>query len=438
MNDLCDDQLVIALTIGDEEGAKKKNTTPIMLIAVVKLVPPRQASWLRSSGTSGADAFLESVDAGYIPVAVQLPMNDDGEGSMPVTSHMKAALFTAPVGNTPTAATSLDGGSEDRLAYVERMSVSVRALRKANRAVSTRLGNVFNVAHLECLRCDDLTAASRVTRAICPQTVGLTADHEEEVAVGGVPPDFLAFSTVSIVYLDTALSNVTTVGNGFLTSCRNLIELELAALSHVTSIGSGFLEGCVCIPSIDLTPLRKVSKVGDGFMSGCSSLERVDITPMGTLDTIGAKFFANCIALVDTVDISTLSNITHIGHSFLDGCTSLCLILLPDSFPNLSRVETRFMGSCSKLASVRPRGNTQPKEAESGSSGGRVDLSPFSASLHHIGTGFFAGCSSFGTTPIDLSPLVNLKTIPEDLLLREDVVVICPAHLVNIDICTSS
>jgi hypothetical protein len=117
------------------------------------------------------------------------------------------------------------------------------------------------------------------------------------------------------------LTNVTTIGNNFLSSCSELTSLDLRGLTNVTTIGSFFLDGCSGLTSLDLRGLTNVTTIGNGFLSGCSELIFLDLRGLTNVREIGDYFLANCTGLI-SLDLSPLSKVTTIGRSFLFMCNT--------------------------------------------------------------------------------------------------------------------
>jgi hypothetical protein len=182
------------------------------------------------------------------------------------------------------------------------------------------------------------------------------------------------------------LSNITSLGNNFLSDCRYIRSINLSDLSNITKIGYDFLANCVMLESIDLSPLSKLDSIGNGFLYGCSNIESIELSPLSKLNSIGSRFLSGCRA-INSIELSPLSKITDIGDGFLSDCQSLNSIdLCPLS--NITTIGYGFLSDCQSLNSI--------------------DLCPLS-NITTIGYGFLAGCQSLNS--IDLCPLSNITTI---------------------------
>ena len=361
------------------------HSTVLMCMDVTKLLPPLQTAYLRSSGHVGARGFLEVSEMECVPILVHLPQGtEDVRHSQ---EHLlDDALTTAPVGSNPC-------GSGETAIYIERMVISVAMLRASMRTVSSAVWATFAVDHLECVMCDDLTAASRIARSIQPRSVGFsnevkaanpfvvsakvvmssatlatssTVDGEERGTVTGsptdeaillggsvvtVPKDFMAFSGALRVYLSPALDGVKRVCHGMLMSCPHLTEIDLDSLSEVTDVGLCFLEGCSALKCINLNSLRNVTQLGECFLSGCTSLTVVDLTPLKSLQSVGGSFMARCSGITH-LDVSPLFRVQTLGTNFLLGCSNLQTLRFPELFDHVTALESGFLQSCSSLAGV--------------------------------------------------------------------------------------
>ena len=171
----------------------------LMQVAIIRFLPPYPTALLRSAGTDGAKSFKETVELDCLAIVAQLPIapNTDTTADNHGEEDVQLLLGSAPIGNSPR-------GKESTV-QLERMIVSVRALRLADRSVGVEHGSMFTVEHLECIECDDLTAASRIAKCLEPRTVGFSAPTtplKGDADVDGVvmsmrrvPPDFMAFSS---------------------------------------------------------------------------------------------------------------------------------------------------------------------------------------------------------------------------------------------------
>ena len=123
----------------------------------------------------------------------------------------------------------------------------------------------------------------------------------------------------SLTQLDlTPLSNITTIGDGFLTH-SGLQYLDLASFSKLTTVGDNFLLKCSSLISINLQ-LPVLSTIGKSFMANCSKLISVDFAHLGAVKSIGAAFMAYCLSLSAPIDLSPLREVRTVGPRFLAGC----------------------------------------------------------------------------------------------------------------------
>jgi hypothetical protein len=194
-------------------------------------------------------------------------------------------------------------------------------------------------------------------------------------------------SCSSLTNIDlTPLSKVTSIGNNFLYSCYKLKEINFPSVSNVTSIGYNFLDSCSSLTNIDLTPLSKVTSIGNNFLYRCVKLENIDLSPLSKVTSIGSNFLYSCSSLTN-IDLTPLSKVTSIGYNFLSGCVKLENIDL-SLLSNVTTIGNKFLSECSALKNI--------------------DLSPLSK-VTSIGYKFLSECSAL--TNIDLTPLSNVTSI---------------------------
>ena len=207
------------------------------------------------------------------------------------------------------------------------------------------------------------------------------------------------------------LSNITTIGDGFLANCGNLISIDLSSITQIKSIGDRFLLGCYNLRWIDLIPLSNITSIGNRFLSSCSNLDNIDLSPLSNITTIGDGFLANCANLI-SIELSSMTQIKSIGNRFLLGCINLKRIDL-SLLSNITSISDEFLSDCINLTSINLSSSSNITEIGNGflsrcNSLRTIDLSPLS-NITSISDGFLSGCN--GLTMIDLSPLFNITSI---------------------------
>ena len=218
---------------------------------------------------------------------------------------------------------------------------------------------------------------------------------------------------VKITSIDlSGLSNVTSIGNGFLSECNLLETINLSTLSNVTSIGNGFLSECVLLETINLSPLSNVTSIGNNFLAKCG-LETIDLSSLSNVTSIGNDFLYAC--RLRNIDLSSLSNVISIGYGFLSSCPLSSINL--SSLSNLTSIGNSFLSDnylknidLKGLTNLTSIGNYFLSGCESLTS---INLSCLS-NLTSIGDYFLYKCS---LSSIDLSGLSNLTTIGNKFLL---------------------
>ena len=188
------------------------------------------------------------------------------------------------------------------------------------------------------------------------------------------------------------LSNVTSIGNIFMYNCESLKYINLRPLSKITSIGNHFMTYCTQLKKIILPSLSNVTSIGDYFMRECPELENIDLSSLTNAESIGNNFMDNCSSLKN-IDLTSLSNVTSIGHNFMHKCHELKNIDLTH-LTNLTSIGHDFMRNCHKLKSI--------------------NLSSLDE-LTSIGRDFMVSCKSLKN--IDLSQLLNLTSIGANFMV---------------------
>ena len=148
-------------------------------------------------------------------------------------------------------------------------------------------------------------------------------------SVTSIGDDFLCCSEITSVDL-SGLSSVTSIGNNFLSSCSQVTSLDLSGLSSVTSIGDDFLSKCSQITSVDLSGLGSVTSIGNDFLFYCLKITSLDLSGLGSVTSIGNNFLFKCSGIT-SVDLSGLSSVKEIGESFLVNCRALESVQLPQN-----------------------------------------------------------------------------------------------------------
>ena len=78
-----------------------------------------------------------------------------------------------------------------------------------------------------------------------------------------------------------------------------------------------FFKFNIALRTLDLSGWSNVTQVGDNFLSDCTSLTTLDISGW---NNVTRSFLYNCSAL-RTLNLSGLTNATDIEKGFLEGCT---------------------------------------------------------------------------------------------------------------------
>ena len=191
----------------------------------------------------------------------------------------------------------------------------------------------------------------------------------------------------------TPLSNLTSIGNGFMKRCMSLTRINLSNLSNLTSIGDYFLAGCENLRTINLSNLSNITSIRDNFLAGCENLKTINLSNLSNITSIGNEFMKGCISL-HSIDITLLLNITSIGSYFLSGCENLGSINL-SNLSNLESIGSWFMLGCTNLQSIDLRNLTK---------------------LTSIGYEFMSYCINLEN--IDMTHLTNLTSIQDRFMIE--------------------
>ena len=218
-----------------------------------------------------------------------------------------------------------------------------------------------------------------------------TEDGCISVKGGLLPSDAERISFRNSNSNSTAISQVTDIGNYFLSSCSQITSLDLSGLSSVTTIGNDFLYFCSQITSLDLSSFSSVTTIGNVFLYSCSKITSLDLSGLSSVTTIGNEFLYSC-SKITSLDLSSLSSVTTIGNHFLYSCSKITSLDL-SSLSSVTTIGNYFLCSCSEITSL--------------------DISSFS-SVTTIGNGFLYSCSKI--TSLDLSGLSSVTTIGNHFL----------------------
>lgn len=201
--------------------------------------------------------------------------------------------------------------------------------------------------------------------------------------------DCTALSNIDL----SSLAQVKSIGNGFLSGCAALSDVNLSSLTQIETIGNEFLFGCRTLTDVDLSPtiLTQVKTIGNGFLGHCHGLTSIDLSSLTQVKSIGNKFLFNCVTLSD-IDLTSLDKIKSVGDNFLFGCEGLTDIVLT-CMTQVESIGNDFLSNCYSLSSIDLSHMTQIKS---------------------IGAGFLSHCAAL--KKIDLTSLTKIKSIDDEFL----------------------
>ena len=264
----------------------------------------------------------------------------------------------------------------------------------ADRIVQKQTKEQVAIAALDALGERNLTAA-RLAEVTDAEVACLLLQAGVATAI---PNKF--FSRAAFVRLDlSAVSGITSIGEGFLRDCTSLEVLDISGWTSVTSIGIGFLRGCTSLKEVDLTALSRVTVIQDEFLVSCHSLTQLDLSPFRGVTSVGSNFLSSCISLRE-LDLSPLNNVTVIAIGFLYKCTSLTKLDL-SPFRRVTIIEHNFLEGCISLAQLDLSGLSSVTTIENSFLFGcfvlvTLDVTSLS-SVSKVGDLFMYSCSAMHT-----------------------------------------
>lgn len=208
-------------------------------------------------------------------------------------------------------------------------------------------------------------------------------------SVTSVPNNFLAYSALEAI--DLGNSNITTIGNSFLTYCTNFTHTGTLDLSAVTSIGNDFLHSCTSFNS-PIVLGEGLTSISSFFLSNCASFNQ-PLTLPSSVTSIGNNFLYECSSFNQPLTLP--SGVTSIGNYFMYYCLSFNQSLTLPS--GVTKISSEFMRSCTSFNQPL----TLPSSATSIGSGFMHSCTSFNQSLTlpsgltSIGTYFMYSCTSF-------------------------------------------
>ena len=134
--------------------------------------------------------------------------------------------------------------------------------------------------------------------------------------VTSVPNNFLQGSALETI--DFGNSNITTIGNYFLSECSNFAYTGTLDLSAVTSIGTYFLSNC----SLFNAPIalnENLTSIPEYFLYRCSTFNQPLTLPSATIN-IGANFMNSCTSFDQPLVIP--AGVGSIPNVFLYYCSN--------------------------------------------------------------------------------------------------------------------
>ena len=121
-------------------------------------------------------------------------------------------------------------------------------------------------------------------------------------------------------------SSTTSVGQGFLQSCRQLKSVDVSeGLSSITSIESDFIAYCPSLRNFVTVPgcFSAATSIRDNFLRE-SALQQFSCVAFPNVIDIGDNFMMDCVDLQD-FSASGLSSVQRISHNFVSQCANLTI-----------------------------------------------------------------------------------------------------------------
>ena len=159
------------------------------------------------------------------------------------------------------------------------------------------------------------------TEDLCLETSTFSKDGCLSIENSLLPSDAKRISFRNSTSDMTIISQVTTVGNKFLSSCTSITALDLPGLNSVTTIGDFFLGSCPQLTALDLSGLSSVTTIGRYFLP-YSRITALDLSGLSSVTTIGTGFLYFCTRIT-ALDLSGFNSVNEIGKRFLHGCVAI-------------------------------------------------------------------------------------------------------------------
>jgi hypothetical protein len=79
------------------------------------------------------------------------------------------------------------------------------------------------------------------------------------------------------------------IWNDWMTSCRELVSVDLKGMCNLQTVGSNWMYACPRLVDITYTGVSQLSRVRNGWMEQCPSLQSVDLSPLTSLVEVGTS-----------------------------------------------------------------------------------------------------------------------------------------------------
>ena len=220
-------------------------------------------------------------------------------------------------------------------------------------------------------------------------------------------------SSIQGIVLESILPTSDEIEDNFLTNCPNLSSIDIKGLSNITKIGNDFLSKCTSedLETVDLSGLINVTSIADRFMSGAKSassggtvthkmhVKTMDFAWLSNVRSIGNDFIFIWTDIEEIKNLDTLTSITEIGEHFFAYIGSSDDGKAEEEQTTIKHVD---LSAFKNVTAIGRSFFSHSKHVES------IDLSGFK-SVTWIGHYFLGSCESL--KEVDMSNFVTIDFI---------------------------
>ena len=249
----------------------------LMCSHIVEFLCPRHFAYLRSSGTTGDNLFVEMVRRDRVSCRLETM-----DGVSAPTKDPSVTLLKAPP------------NSHMKCVVRCRGAWTPRQLEWSFRGADV-------VVVLEEPYVDEVMA---LAQKVCCRSLSFKG-----APIRHLPSVFLyGNDKLTKLSLPLVIPSLQEVPSYFLQGCYALTEVDLGSLSAMHTINIHFMFSCCKLASIDLTPLQNVTVIEAMFLAGCKGLRSIDLSPLANVRVLHHGFLDRCKGLV-VIDLNPINNV---------------------------------------------------------------------------------------------------------------------------------